>query len=1262
MEQIIITHKNGTTLKLNSKENVSAITKATQTVELLGQDVVDISVQSANKMNFILGDKITVIGRDYTLNTPARERKISENNFVYDMQFEGVQYDLLRATYNVNVDTTSNQIQDINGDAITGDIKIFLDVLIANANRVFGTGKWTLGTYPAGTKTITLTFSDSDNCLTVLQTLCGEDNFATEFKISIDGSGNRTLNIGASGTTFGHTFEYGKGKGIYELTREKLSSSNIITRLNCFGGSKNIITPKYRASKLCLPTKSKSQSFLENTTAIAAYGVWENTKNFDDIYPHRIGTITSLGANVFEFIDSSMNFDLNEKNGDGTTKYLMAGASAKVHFNTGNLAGYEFEINNYDQATKKFTITSQTDQNDYVFPSTTTAAFQFGIGDEYVISDIYMPQSYIDTAEAELATKGAEYLAKNSQPLVQYGLTVDGFFLKNQAGADVSSNIIWVGDYIPIKDADLDVDKTIRVKGFTRDLMLDYAYQLTIADISYSVSIIDRVVSGMNTVDKIVRINNLNDPARARRNWNYSQELLNMVFDPEGDYYTEKIKPLSIETTMLSVGSKSMQFGLEGTIFQPNYSANKNRVVYVGGSLVHYTVLDSGENPRAWNINNGDVFMADDAARYVYAKCEKVGAGASILFSTDKITVESDATYYHFLIGILNSADANNTRALALMYGFTTVNGRFIKTGRIQSADGVTYFDLDAGEFKGNFKFSSGETIQQAIATSAANIQVGGRNILLNTSNVDKPISNATGDTYYFFSGFGTIPLKYLKSGTVLTFSLTVSEFAGISSYTPNIYFLTAAGANSYIAGVPHAVGSKAKITYTLTTDCTACSVYISFASLTANTIWKYNSMKLEIGTVATDWTPAPEDIDANIALTDYLKAAMQANTTIEGGLLSTTLIQVKDVSGNVTGGLSGLANDNVVLFGGGTYADALASATTPSAVAVIDRKDGSGHRAKGALLWDKLGNLKVGLFKIVAGAIIGYEGLFERIRITTQAITTLATLTAGGWVRETQDYRVNNQYAGMIYNDNGVVIKDNVYIETSAPLIIPSATNIKIYSGGAMSYVIDTPSGIYINELYQYFEISGIGTYILAPGASQTIAIPAGSFTITYALYASFNMKENTSSAIFLSNTTAAYVEAEAITPSRTEIGSDGLFSFWSAAQYFYYDKINGLKVKGTTDIPGVLATGSIASAGGHSNKWGAKSSTSNATYTATGIYDVIHAVGNTSYTVLIQPTSDGNNAFLISKSNTSFRVQIRNNSGNVVAGAFDYTILGAN
>lgn len=87
----------------------------------------------------------------------------------------------------------------LTGDALTGDIEMFFNVLISNANRVFS-NKWALGTFPANTETKTLTFNESDNCLPVLQSLCSEDNYNTEFSISIDaGTGVRTLNVGAAG-------------------------------------------------------------------------------------------------------------------------------------------------------------------------------------------------------------------------------------------------------------------------------------------------------------------------------------------------------------------------------------------------------------------------------------------------------------------------------------------------------------------------------------------------------------------------------------------------------------------------------------------------------------------------------------------------------------------------------------------------------------------------------------------------------------------------------------------------------------------------------------------------------------------------------------------------------------------------------------------------------------------------------------------------------------------------------------------------------
>lgn len=694
-ENIIITRKDGTTFPLQSKASMSTITSAKQTVDLLNSDVVDITVESGKKLVFAIGDKITVIGRDYTLNMPAKEQKTAANRFVYTLQFEGVQYDLSRVTYDINIDTTGS---DLKGNELTGDMKSFLDVLITNVNRVFP-GLWILGTYPEATDTITETFGEADNCLAVLQNLCQKYN--QEFDITIAQNGVRTLNIRTSGKTHEFTFEYDKGKGIYELTREKVNSSNIVNRLKVFGSTKNI-TSKYRSDRLCLAGATKSQSYLEDATSISEFGVYEGVKIFEEIYPHRIGTITALGDTILKFVDNSMDFDLNEKEADGvTTKYLLSGVSAKIHFNTGNLAGYEFDLQSYDHATKTFAIISQKDDRDMEFPSASSAAFQIGVGDQYVILDIALPQSYIDAAEAKLLADGSLYISQNCRPKVQYSLTIDRFFLKKLVGEEASSNLFWVGDYIPIKDTDLGVDALIRVKAFSRDLLDEYSYSLTIADLAVTRTVYNRIISDLIDIDKVIKINNLKDPARARRNWLAAQELLNMIFDTEGHYYSEKIKPLSIETTMLSVGAKSMQFGLVGTVFQPNYGGNKNYVVWKGGVLVHYTIDE--EEARSWLLADGDVMFHDDAtAYYIYAKVAREGSGGMIIFTTEQIAVESDPNYYHFWIGAISSVDITlQTRLISLTYGFTTINGRHIRTGRISSSgDATSFFDLDSEEFQ----------------------------------------------------------------------------------------------------------------------------------------------------------------------------------------------------------------------------------------------------------------------------------------------------------------------------------------------------------------------------------------------------------------------------------------------------------------------------------------------------------------------------------------------------------------------------------
>lgn len=716
MEQIVIIKKDGSRVPIINRNTATAITSAKQTWTINADDTIEIVVKSATPRTFDVGDKIVVFGRTYKLNRLPKIQKTGTATFQYTLSFEGAQYDLMAATYDVNIDTTGNVLQDVQGESLTGDLSRFMDVLVSNANRVWGSGVWSVGDIISGTDgDTTISFSESDNCLSVLQSLCTK--FDCEFEIN-ETDGRYTINmVKQTGQEKAYTFRYGRGRGLYTLTRENVSSSNIITRLKVYGSTENITT-KYRADRLCLPGCTKSTSLIQKADAVARYGIYEAKKYFD-VKPTFTGCVEAVvDGDVLSFIDTTIDFDINAKDSEGNTKYLVSGQSAKVHFNSGNLAGYEFEMHAYDHATHKVTLIRQTDERGAEFPSDTSAAFRFGKGDKYKLLNITLPDEWISAAEAELQSTAEEYYDQNCQPKVQYGLTFEKLFIERTFGSAFgTSNVFHPGDRIRIQDDDIGVDKYIRIKSIQRDILDEYDYTLTIADTT-TTTITNRVISELNEIETIINTNHLRDVAKARRNWMASRELLNMVFDTEGDYYSEKIKPLSIETQMLAVGARSQQFTL-GVTFHPNYKGDPNTLVWDTGVLTHFVI----ENEiRMWQISSGNMVNISNEALYIYACCNKNGTEGYVELSNEQMGVESISGAYMFLVGLLSSpiadsGDGRSVRTISLTYGSTTINGRTIQTGCIRSSgDGTCYFDLDNNEIGGILKFVDYDGTTKAVA------------------------------------------------------------------------------------------------------------------------------------------------------------------------------------------------------------------------------------------------------------------------------------------------------------------------------------------------------------------------------------------------------------------------------------------------------------------------------------------------------------------------------------------------------------------
>lgn len=575
---------------------------------------------------------------------------------------------------------------------LIGTIEVFLLALKNNMKRF--SANWELGNFTNG-ETKTITFGD-DNCLSAMQKICNE--FKTDFWIKYE-NGKYLIHTGDYGKKVPLKFEYGKGKGLYSLSRNNVDDNDIVNRLYVFGGTNNIPN-EYRnfSKRLKLP----GADYLEDAGSIAGFGLKEGSITFDEIYPHRTGKITSLGDTKFKFLDSTMDFDLNEKEADGVkTKYLIAGTSAKVHFNTGNLAGYEFEIKKggYNNTTKTFEIIPFKNDQGQSFPDEASTAFQFAVGDEYVLLDIVMPKTYIDNAENELLQKGLEQFELNKNAKVSYDLNVDPAYMEK-----IGVGKFDIGDYIQVYDPVLGIDKVLRVNQTTIDFIQSgdynpYRTKIVIAD-SYEINYASQIVLDIKQIKNVMSITNLGQINYSKLGLKTTEELKNLVFDTDDYFNPENIRPNSIETNMISVGARSQQISCS-VVFYVMYENDKNKVK-VNPGIIYSQTFD-----KEWNIPENVETIPDDQFRYVYGKCSKTDQTGSIVFTQEQIKFDADANDYYFLIGILHSV-VENVRVLSITVGTTTINGGLIRTGIISSLDGQMTINLDTQEIKGKIKFTDG--------------------------------------------------------------------------------------------------------------------------------------------------------------------------------------------------------------------------------------------------------------------------------------------------------------------------------------------------------------------------------------------------------------------------------------------------------------------------------------------------------------------------------------------------------------------------
>ena len=713
--------------------------------ELQGKDVCEIKLEMAQYVNFPLGAYIYWRGEKYTLDTPAIVEKNGAAKLEYTLTFQGT------------VATLSKYITRHIVDGVLQDAKVkfsitaypheILQLIVDNLN--YRDSGWTAGTCePTNTVVLSFTQTTIKDALSQLAT-------ETECEYEVEG---KTISIKKKVEYYKSSplaLQYGKGNGLRPgVGRKNSGDSNPMEVLFVQGGERNINSATYGSQTVLLPAgmptigfdgehfsdedgyneeNARTYKASEDRMSIgrADKGLTHATEaaaTFDDVYPHREGTITSIveeKENIIDFADTAIPDTLDYK------ALTAAGQSLTVVFNSGMLCGKEFEVN-YIASTKTFQLINTTIDgvnmpNDVWRPA---------VGDRYVVLNMYMPDEFLCDnenkagAEWELFREAVKYMFDNEDNKFDFSGKLDSIYAHNNW--ENIGGKIKVGSYVKFTDPQFEADGVLlRIQSVKEGINDPYAPELTLSNKQSSASIASKIVNIEKETPYKIELAKKEAQNYAARSYAQVRETTAMLqeqFAALGNF-DESISPLSVQTMQLIAGDESLQFEFIDSTTDPKvitpvisctggrlniaYSNTTEVPFYLRHRTLGQTTMSTATAERTyltWEVYNWESGDLDpDKPYYVYAHCpHDTTTQATFKVSDTAIAMDADADAYTLLLGFLNTAaDADADRTFAQMYGYTEILPSRITTDKIVSADGKTYFDLVNGEIGGNIKFKA---------------------------------------------------------------------------------------------------------------------------------------------------------------------------------------------------------------------------------------------------------------------------------------------------------------------------------------------------------------------------------------------------------------------------------------------------------------------------------------------------------------------------------------------------------------------------
>lgn len=608
--------------------------------ESMGRFDITVKTISPTPLDIKVDDYLIWNSIRFTINVPFNVRRSSV--FDYDIVFEHPSRAL--------TDIIMKHVGSIEF-SFFGTPKEFLE-LIVNNMLADDTG-WSIGEVAEEEPKFIdfITSGEGYSCRAALSMIA--ETFGLEFWFSGNG---KTINITKqAGKLTNIDFEVGRGKGLYSIQRG-VSETPLFNRILAYGGTENIGLD-YRGGKTRL---TFDPGYLERALSPGEKRR-ETSVIFDDIFPERTGTITSVAANYLSFVDSSMDFDLNGN--------VIEGETAKVLFKSGKLGGKQFEIG-YNHSSRTFSLKPLSDGNGTTYPN---EFYYPEIGNKYSIVGIYQPQSYIDNAEARLK-KATEDSFKKIRP--PYMVEIDEKYMREN-GFKINS-----GDRVRLKDTtvSLQVDDIIRVTSVSFPLVNPNKCTVVISDkLTYTKDV--QVVLDQGKIKEDVKVVDKNVTEYNKSSAQALKQFMGMVFDPDGGL-TDELRVLMIEAMSGVFGAESQHFDLQGVFIKANVDGNPNKITFTDGKLIHYRYEIEGFG-NVWTMAS---LMKNDLLPgipyYISAKCSKEEPKGTWVVSPEPIGIDHFPGYWNFNLGVISSV-VDRQRFTNITKGYTFITGGQIQTERL---------------------------------------------------------------------------------------------------------------------------------------------------------------------------------------------------------------------------------------------------------------------------------------------------------------------------------------------------------------------------------------------------------------------------------------------------------------------------------------------------------------------------------------------------------------------------------------------------